>query len=424
LFDPALHRRLVDEFSGNDKLLASVEKAYKEWQSVEKQLAEALDAIEQARKEEEYLKHIVADLGALAPEQGEEEELHDQRNTMMQSEKLFAVLNDAIGELQAGGSVASNIMSVQRTLTRSPLTSGERFEQIIKWLDEASDMASKAEQDLEAIGRESEFSQATLEKTEERLFAIRDATRKYKVSADELPDVLMQAEQALASLNSNETMLGKLQKQVKAAQSAYLEKAEKLSEARKKAAKKLETAVLKELKPLKMEHTAFQVTFELLAESQWARHGMDQLTFQVATNVSKGQQPDFSDMQKIASGGELSRFMLALKVSLSGVRSVPTMIFDEIDTGTGGQVADAIGKRLATLGKDSQVLVVTHLPQVAAFGAQHLLVAKASKKGSITTAISDLNKKERKEELARMLAGEEITKEARSAASKLLEQAA
>lgn len=424
LFEPSLHRQLVDAFGHHDNMLADVANAHTAWKEVESKLKAAEAQIEQAKKEEEYLRHIAADLGALKPKAGEEEELDDQRSTMMQSEKLFAVLNDAMGELQTGGGIASSIMSVQRTLTRSPLTNGERFEEVIKWLDEASDMASKAEQELEAIGRECEYNPATLERVEERLFSIRDAVRKYKVSADELPDVLAQARAALDSLDKNETTLHQLLKEVATTKHTYKEAADILSQARQKVAKKLEAALLKELAPLKMENTAFTIAFEALPQSGWAKHGAEQLTFQVATNVSKGQAPNYADMQKIASGGELSRFMLALKVVLAGAGTMPTMIFDEIDTGTGGQVADAIGKRLAMLGKSAQVMVVTHLPQVAAFGNQHLQVSKSSHKGVITTQVVNLDTNARKEELARMLAGEEVTKEARSAASKLLENAA
>lgn len=424
LFEPAVHRAAVDEFGRHAKLLGAVAAAYASWKETKKQLRQAQEDVARAEKEEEYLRHIIADLGSLKPQVGEDEILDDQRSTMMQSEKLFAVLNDAMVELQAGGGIASSIMGVQRTLTRSSLTSGERFEQVIQWLDEASDMASKAEQELEAIGREQEFNPATLEKIEERLFAIRDAVRKYKVSADELPDVLQQARTAIQTLDHNTSLLSKLTKAEREAKQAYVTAAETLSDARRAVAKKLEAALLKELKPLKMENTAFQVAFEDMEEGKWAAHGHQQLTFQVATNVSKGEAPAFSDLQKIASGGELSRFMLAMKVALAGVGSTPTMIFDEIDTGTGGQVADAIGKRLAMLGKASQVLVVTHLPQVAAFGTQHLSVSKGSKKGKITTQVLALNAEDRREELARMLAGETITKEARSAALKLLENAA
>lgn len=424
LFDPAIHRKVVDEFGSHAAQLKKVESAYTDWKKTKDALAEALEQIEQAKREEEYLRHIVADLGSLNPKVGEEVELDDKRTTMMQSEKLFDVLNDAMQELQAGGGVASALMGVQRTLTRSPLTSGPEFEEVINWLDQASDMASKAEQELEAIGREAEFDPAALERMEERLFAIRDAVRKYKCPADELPDVLRQAKDALDKLDKNESHMKMLVTQEKEAKKAYGEQAEILSDMRQKTAKKLETALLKELKPLKMEHTHFEVTFEKLEEAQWAKHGFDQLMFQVATNVAKGEKPNVSPLHKIASGGELSRFMLALKVVLAGIRSTPTMIFDEIDTGTGGQVADAIGKRLATLGKKSQVLVVTHLPQVAAFGSQHLFVSKASQKTKIKTQVTSLSHDQRHEELARMLAGEQVTKEARSAASKLLESAA
>ena len=209
------------------------------------------------------------------------------------------------------------------------------------------------------------------------------------------------------------------------ARDAFCAVAAKISEARKKAAKKLEKAIEHELVPLKMAGTRFRVAIDTLDESGWSAWGMDGVRFECATNVGKGDSDiPYASLNKIASGGELSRFMLALKVALSSVRSTPTIIFDEIDTGTGGAVAAAIGERLSILGQSAQVLVVTHLPQVAAKGTQHLRVVKAEKGKKVTTSVEDLSPKEREEELARMLAGSTITPEARKAAQKLLEPAA
>lgn len=424
LFDTGNHRRILDAYGANVTLLKQVNESYEVWQEAERSRARAEAEIEKARKEEEYLKHIVADLGALRPEAGEEQDLSDKRNIMMQSEKLFSVLNEALGELMKEGGASATLRSVQRTLLRSSLTQTPQFEPIIDMLDKASDMAGEVEAALEKVGKQAEYDPQVLEKMEERLFAIRAAARKYHVDADSLPDVLSQAQEALKKLTQNEQCLREVNKQCNATKAEFKKHADTLSAARRKAAAKLEKAVLKELAPLKMEHTAFRVNIESLEETQWGRHGADAVAMQVATNVTKGTAPSFSPLQKIASGGELSRFMLALKVALSDVRFTPTMIFDEIDTGTGGAVADAIGKRLAQLGATAQVLVVTHLPQVAARGSQHMVVSKAAKGKQITTHIQTLDVGARREELARMLAGEVITAEARKAADKLLEHAA
>jgi DNA repair protein RecN (Recombination protein N) len=424
LFDTANHRRLVDEYGQHQSLLQEVAVCYEAWQSAEHALADAKAAIEKARKEEEYLRHIVADLGALKPVEGEEETLSDRRTRMMQSEKLFAVLNDALAELMKDGGASATLRSVQRTLMRSNLTQTPRFEAIVEMLDNASELAANAEEELERIGKEADYNPKELEEMEERLFSLRAAARKYQVDADSLPDVLNGAQEALRRLSHDEKELNANMHKCTETKAAYKIAAEKLTIARKKTALKLEKVVLKELAPLKMEHTAFRIHIEEQAEMQWNRYGMDNVAMQVATNVTKGANPSFAPLQKIASGGELSRFMLALKVALSDVRSTPTMIFDEIDTGTGGAVADAIGKRLSQLGEASQVLVVTHLPQVAARGNQHLVVSKSTKSKQVVTKIQVLEASERREELARMLAGETITAEARKAADKLLEHAA
>lgn len=424
LFDPANHRRILDEYGAHHPLLKQLSVSYEAWHKAEEALSSAQADIEKARKEEEYLRHIVADLGALKPEAGEEVELSDRRTIMMQSEKLFSVLNDALGELMKDGGAAAILRTVQRTLMRSSLTQTPQFEPIIEMLDKASDMAANAEEELERIGKEAEYDPKVLEEMEERLFAIRAAARKYNVDADSLPEVLSSAQDSLKKLKHNEQYLKEAEAQSKATKAAFKKHADVLSDARKKSALKLEKIVLKELVPLKMEHTAFRFLIETMEDAHWNRYGVDATSMQVATNVTKGETPNFAPLQKIASGGELSRFMLALKVALSDVRQAPTMIFDEIDTGTGGAVADAIGKRLSLLGSSAQVLVVTHLPQVAARGNQHMVVSKSTKAKQIITQIEVLDIKQRREELARMLAGETITAEARKAADKLLEHAA
>ena len=234
-----------------------------------------------------------------------------------------------------------------------------------------------------------------------------------------------EVEEKLKLIDTQETRLQDVEKTCAAARDAFLKVAEKLSGERKKAAAKLEKAVASELSPLKMGGTHFRVRVEPQEEKGWSDKGIDAVAFECATNVSKGAKDiAYAPLSKIASGGELSRFMLALKVALSSVRQAPTLIFDEIDSGTGGAVADAIGARLSLLGKSAQVLVVTHLPQVAARGNQHLLISKQEKAKKITTRVSALSPAERQEELARMLAGATITPEARKAAQKLLEQAA
>ncbi len=427
LQDSGLHRAMLDDYAraGNDK--KAVGEKYQEWKTAKDAIAALLEEVERATREQEYLRHIAGELKALNPQIGEEESLSDARTSMMQSEKMFDVLNDAIGELSQGkNGVVSALMNAQRTLTRSPLTANNpAFSEIIEALERAANEAEQAMYGLEKIGSDAKFDPRKLEEIEERLFALKAAGRKYNLPVDELVNLRAQVAEKLSVIDSQESKLKALKTTENNTKNEFYTLAQKLSESRKKAGKKLESAIEKELAPLKMEGTRFRVRVDALDENNWNASGIDYIQFECATNVSKGATDiAFAPLSKIASGGEISRFMLAMKVALSSVGSVPTIIFDEIDTGTGGAVADAIGKRLATLGEKSQVLVVTHLPQVAARGSQHLLIKKQEKNKKIVTMVRELTGDEREEELARMLAGETITTEARKAAQKLLEQAA
>ncbi len=425
LQDMIYHRASLDDYA---KLVATrkgVSGVFHKWREKMTELGQLKAQIEQTAREQEYLNHMWNELKQLRPEAGEEETLSTQRSSMQQNEKLFGVLNEAIGELNGGKGVLNALRNAQRTLTRSSLTSDPKFSPIVEGLEKAAIEAEEALYALEKTGEDTSFDPNVLERIEERLFALKAAGRKYNMPVDELAAFYNQVEEKLALIDSQEHRVGKLAKEVAEARGAFTEVASKLSEQRKKAAGKLEKAIEGELAPLKMGGTRFRVRIEPLGEDGWSEWGSDAVHFECATNVGKGDKDiHFAPLNKIASGGELSRFMLAMKVALSSVRSTPTMIFDEIDTGTGGAVAAAIGERLAMLGRNVQVLVVTHLPQVAARGSQHLRVVKDEKLRKVTTFVENLDPGEREEELARMLAGATITPEARKAAQKLLEPVA
>ena len=425
LQDATIHRAMLDDYAKLATQRHSVAQAYQLWREKKDALIALTADIERAAREQDYLQHMRGELKQLAPQQGEEETLTTQRASMMQSEKLFAVLDEAVSELSGEKGVVSALRSAQRTITRSAFSASPIFAPIIEGLERASIEAEEALYALEKTGEEATFNPEKLEQIEERLFALKAAGRKYNMPVDELANFYAQVEDKLTLIQSQEDRLNALNKEVVLARDAFCAVAAKISEARKKAAKKLEKAIEHELVPLKMAGTRFRVAIDTLDESGWSAWGMDGVRFECATNVGKGDSDiPYASLNKIASGGELSRFMLALKVALSSVRSTPTIIFDEIDTGTGGAVAAAIGERLSILGQSAQVLVVTHLPQVAAKGTQHLRVVKAEKGKKVTTSVEDLSPKEREEELARMLAGSTITPEARKAAQKLLEPAA
>ena len=425
LQDATIHRAMLDDFAKLNSQRTEVANAYAIWRAKSDVLEKLKADIERAAREQEYLQHMFGELKELSPQVGEEESLASQRTTMMQSEKLYEVLNEAIGELNGGKGVITSIRGAQRTISRSAFASNPSFAPIIEGLERAAIEAEEAIYALEKTGQEATFNPEKLEQIEERLFALKAAGRKYNKPVDELAALYEEVGSKLTLIDLQEQQLAALQKDIKKARDAFSEVAEKISQARKKAAVKLEKAIEQELLPLKMAGTRFRVRMDTLPENEWSAWGIDGIQFECATNVTKGEKEvAYATLNKIASGGELSRFMLALKVALSSVRSTPTIIFDEIDTGTGGAVAAAIGERLHILGKTAQVLVVTHLPQVAARGSQHLLVAKSEKSKKVMTSVQDLTPAERQEELARMLAGSTITPEARKAAQKLLETAA
>ncbi len=426
LQDAMLHRAMLTDYAKLGDMQKSVAAIYQKWNSSKNAIAEMLEEVEKAVREQDYLRHMRGELKVLNPQPGEEEMLATARASMMQSEKMFDVLNEAIAELNHGKGVLAALRNCQRTLTRSNLTSrAEAFTPIIEGLEKAAIEAEEAQYALEKIGQDTKFDPRKLEEMEERLFALKAAGRKYNLPVDELALLRDQVDEKLSIIDSQENKLKLLREAEKEAREEFYTKASALSGQRKKAGVKLEAAIEKELAPLKMEGTRFRVRIDALDEAGWGASGIDYVQFECATNVTKGAKDiAYSSLSKIASGGELSRFMLAMKVALSSTNNVPTIIFDEIDTGTGGAVADAIGKRLAALGKNSQVLVVTHLPQVAARGDQHLLIKKHEKNKKIITQVTDLVGEQREEELARMLAGEVITSEARKAAQKLLEYAA
>lgn len=423
LLDAGTHRSVLDAYGTLARDALAVAAGYAALSTARKKRDALAADIAQAAREEEFLRHMHGELKALAPKLGEEEALAEKRTRLMQSEKLRAVLEEVMQSL-SGKDVLGSLRSAQRTLTRSTLTQGEAFAAVITALEQALDGADTAIDQLLEIQRESFGGEDVLERTEERLFALRAAARKYHVPCEELATLLEQTAHKLSLLKSNEAALAAATKDVERCKTHFVEVASALSLKRKAAAKKLQKTVLTELASLKMENTHFEAVFTALAEHEWAAHGTDGVQFMVATNVAKGSAPAPQPIHKIASGGELSRFMLALKVAFAHVRVTPSLIFDEIDTGTGGAVADAIGKRLALLSKHHQVFVVTHLPQVAARAEQHFRVEKNVSKKGVVTGVAELKKQERTEELARMLSGANITDEARKAAKKLMEDAA
>jgi DNA repair protein RecN (Recombination protein N) len=415
LLDPNTHRAALDAFGGVD--VRALRQSWRAWRDAAQKAEQAAAAYARAEAQQEFLRSQVDDLSALAPQPGEEEQLAERRAWMMHGEKLMQGMNAALDSLNRNGGVSSALRAAQRSLEKVADKAEGRLDPVVEALDRAAIEAEEAQELLDKVSSSIDLDSASLEKVEERLFALRAASRKHGVAVDALPDLLARLKDELNEIESGGDGLKKLRQAEQAARQSYRAAAEQVSGARKAAAIKLDAGVAAELPPLKMERARFRTRIEALDAAAWGETGIDQVAFEIATNPGLPPGP----LAKIASGGELSRFMLALKLVLAGASAIPTIIFDEVDSGIGGAVAAAVGERLSRLANDVQVLVVTHSPQVAAQGRHHWHVAKQdSGAGAWVTRIGQLARDERREEVARMLAGAEITNEARAAADRLL----
>ena len=416
LLNPQTHRGVLDAYAGLEPQTDRVAALYRAWRQIEDARANAESDIARARQEEDYLRHAVAELDALAPRPGEEEELAETRAVLMHREKLVDAMNGAFAELSGDRGVERALASAIRTLTRIADKAGGKLDPVIAALDRAANEAAEGIAALQAASADVDMDPQALEKLEDRLFALRAAARKHGVDVDALAALREDMAGRLLLIEDQGDLLTRLAKEAEAAREAYRKAAEQLSKARHAAASALDKVVAAELPPLKMEKARFHTMVEPLAESDWGPAGIDRVAFQVATNP--GSAP--GALNKIASGGELARFMLALKVVLAQTSTVGTLVFDEVDTGIGGAVAAAVGERLEKLGHNLQVLVVTHSPQVAARGGVHLKVQKTAKGNQVTTGVAELDGDARQEEIARMLSGATVTAEARAAAASLI----
>lgn len=417
LIDAGLHRSLLDAFGGLEEDVAQVAKAYKTWRQSEKELSQLEHSIEEARKEADYLTASVDELAAFSPVQGEEEELAARRTVMMQSEKIAGDLNEAYQTLDGTASPIPVLASMMRRLERKSEGLPGLLDGTLDHLNVALNGLEDARSCLEDASRQIDFDPGELEQAEERLFGLRALARKHKVSADELGGLLVKMQQELDVLDHGEERLVALRAAAKENKAFYLAAAQSLSEKRSAASSQLVAEVMAELPSLKLEAAEFLVHHEQ-DDKAWSAEGIDQIEFWVQTNPGTRPGP----MMKVASGGELSRFLLALKVAMADRGSAPTLVFDEIDTGVGGAVAEAIGRRLARLAAKVQVLSVTHAPQVASRANAHMRIAKSAVSGEdrVATAVKVIDGNHREEEIARMLAGATITEEARAAARRLM----
>lgn len=416
LLNPRGHRALLDSFGKLDT--AAVAAAHRAFRDADDALAAARLTQEAAARDREWLEHAVAELTALAPEPGEEAQLAERRATMQRGEKIASELQ-AIADLMDGSDGAlTRLRQAARILDRiaeDHPALAEALAALDRALIEGGATQEKIDEAAEALA----FDPRALEADEARLFELRGIARKHRVQPDDLAELARTLAARLSLIEGGEGEIAKLEANVALTEAAYVAMAEAMSAARAAAAARLDAAVAAELAPLKLDAARFRTVVEPLSREQWSAAGRDRVEFEVSTNPGA----PFAPLIKIASGGELSRFILALKVALAEEGGARTLIFDEIDRGVGGAVASAIGERLSRLSAGAQLLVVTHSPQVAARGAHHLLIAK-SHDGLVTrTSVRTLDEAERREEIARMLSGAQITDEARAQAERLLEAA-
>ncbi|WP_299440107.1 DNA repair protein RecN [uncultured Rhodospira sp.] len=419
LLDPGTHRAVLDAHGALGSHLIACRAAWDAWRAAARAHAAALRDLEQARAHEDHLRVMLADLEALNPKPEEEAALAEKRTRLMNGEKLAEGLNGALSALSQPTDVEAALRSAQRHLERLGDAAGPALGPIAEGLERAAIEVAEARAALDHAAADVDLDPRHLDQVEERLFALRGLARKHGVAVDDLCDLTARTRASLDALEDEGGAVAGLAKAEQTAREAYLTAARALSAARTSAATTLDTAVNGELPPLKLDKARFATRVEPMDERDWGPEGLDRVAFQVATNP--GTAP--GAIHKIASGGELARFMLALKVVLARASTIPTLVFDEVDTGIGGATAAAVGERLARLARDVQVLVVTHSPQVAATGHHHWRVEKAAGDDAPVTRVVRLADEERREEIARMLAGATVTAEARAAAETLLQHA-
>ena len=417
LVDPAVHRDLLDAFGGHGGAAVAVGRAWRDWRDADRALAAHRARVEAAAREADYLRAAVDELSGLDPMPGEESDLAERRAAMMRAEKTATDIADAQEVLSGPSSAVPALAGLLRRLQRKAAEAPGLLDEIVQTLDEALIALDASQEAVTAAMRAAEFDPAALERAEERLFALRAAARKHSVQVDDLAALRDTMAADLADLDAGEARLGGLEAAALAARTAYDDAAARLSELRRASAEGLARAVMAELPALKLERAEFIVEMSAQPEDR-SESGIDQVEFWVRTNPGTRAGP----IMKVASGGELSRFLLALKVALADRGSAPTLVFDEIDTGVGGAVADAIGHRLSRLAQRIQVLSVTHAPQVAARADTHYLISKTGDADRVATGVATLERSARQEEIARMLAGATITEEARAAADRLLRE--
>lgn len=416
LLDPTTYLPLIDRAAGHQDALSTTARLWAELKAARAELEQMTDRLARAREEEDWLRDAVEQLDMLAPASGEEDQLAAERQRHMHSTRIAEALQQAHVMLSDEDGISHMAGRAQAILERQAEVAAGALDPAIEALDRAVSELTEAESLLTEIGEQLDGDPNRLAEIDERLHQIRTQARKHKIEADELPALHETLIAQLAEMDDQSGALARLRQAEQDCLTAFKAQAEHLSAQRRQVAERLDQAVMAELPPLKLEAAAFQTDIQTLTDDRWSATGWDRVSFQARTNPGMPAGP----IDKIASGGELARFLLALKVVLSENEPPKTLIFDEVDSGVGGAVAAAVGARLARLGQKMQTLVITHSPQVAGNGNQHLKIAKYQTGDQVISSTASLSQVERREEIARMLSGNQITEAARSAAAQLL----
>ena len=422
LLNPSTHINIIDTYGHLENIKEQTKLAYTNWQTKRNERIQTEEEFLKAKEDEDYLKHNLSELEKLNPQIGEEEELSQKRHILQNSEKIITSIKDSFDHLSKYSETPTKFINdATYALERIPDDAkNDNLKEILNQLEIASQNLSDAYEKLSQILSSDITDTETLETTEERLFAIRELARKHKITPDELPTFTKNLKEIVENINNSDQVLNQKKKEEEIAKSQYIEIATKLSQSRKKIGQELSEQVMKELPPLKLEKATFETIITTTSdEKNFTPNGIDTVCFMGSTNF--GQSKNY--LHKIASGGELARFTLAIKVVISNENSISSMIFDEVDTGISGATASAVGERLAKLSQHIQTMVVTHSPQVASFGNHHFKVEKFydEEKNKTLTSVNHLSDQERIQEIARIISGDKITQEAIEASKTLFQ---
>ncbi|MBT06716.1 MAG: DNA repair protein RecN [Rhodospirillaceae bacterium] len=421
LLDQRVHRAVLDIAGNHGDLCAEVKLAYKNWAHAKQKLDAARELAEEGRLQEEALRRDLSELEGLSPKPGEEEELTKLRSLLKESTSISESLAAAHAQLGdgEGGSIEVRVAMARRAIDAKADVSGGYLNELLQSLDRLSIELTETLTVMESVGGKLDADPQRLSEVEERLFLLKELAVKHAVSIDGLEEVQIRLETELKKMGSVDQQVKEEEANVKAGEIRLSNLISKLHLARMKTGQKLDLGVMQEVHDLKMEGVKFNTSIQELPKEQWSENGGDKISFEVSTAPGLAPGPIY----KVASGGELSRFMLALRVVIADSAPIKTLVFDEIDTGIGGAVADSVGQRLSRLAGNVQVLVVTHQPQIAVQARRHFKVFKDLHGGEAITGVEQLTAAGCIEEIARMLAGEMITEEARAAAKRLMHEA-